>query len=74
MKKYEELRKIKGRITELGESYRSVSEKSGMSVHSLSNKLNGESVFNLNEVRSLCKILDIGPEDIANFFAIDVAK
>ena len=67
MKKYEELRKIKGRITELGESYRSVSEKSGMSVHSLSNKLNGESVFNLNEVRVCAKYLTKGQKALQIF-------
>lgn len=73
-KKYPTLNKIKGRITERGESYRSVSQKTGISLNSLSNKINGYSLFDLNEAANICAVLDIPQNEIANFFEIDVAK
>ena len=71
--KYPELRKIKGRITEKGETYRSVSEKTGISLNSLSNKINGYSLFDLNEAAKICAVLEIPQTEIANFFEINVA-
>lgn len=73
-KKYPPLNKIKGRITEKGESYRSVSQKTGISLNSLSNKINGYSLFDLNEAAKLCAILDITQDEIAIFFEVDIAK
>lgn len=71
--KYPELRKIKGRITEKGETYRSVSEKTGISLNSLSNKINGYSLFDLNEAAKICAVLEIPQTEIAIFFEINVA-
>ena len=71
--KYPILRRVKGRITEKGETYRSVSEKTGIPLNSLSNKLNGKSLCDIIEVSKLCCVLDIPAEEIPIFFEIDVA-
>ncbi len=71
--KYPVLNKIKGRITEKGESYRTVSEKTGIYLNSLSNKINGYYLFDINEAARICSVLDIPPAEIANFFETVVA-
>lgn len=72
--KYPVLRKIKGRIKEKGETYRSVSNKTGIPLNTLSNKINGYYLFDLNEAAEICVVLDIPGEEIVNFFEIDIAK
>lgn len=71
--KYPSLNKIKGRITEKGESYRSISAKTGISLVSLSNKLNGYSLFDIIEVSKICDVLDISINEIPVFFEINIA-
>ena len=55
-----EYMKLRARFTELGLTQAEVAEKIGISANSLSRKLNGRQDFKLSEVRSLCKVLDIG--------------
>lgn len=71
--KYPVLYKIKGRITEKGESYRSLSQKTGISLNSLSNKINGYYLFDISEAARICSVLDIPSSEIANFFEINIA-
>lgn len=70
MRKYTELMKLKGRITETGETYRSLSQKTGIPLNTLSNKLNGHSLFDIVEVSKVCAELDIPPEQIPVFFSV----
>lgn len=65
---YPPLNKVKGRITELGLTYNKVSEKTGIPVNTLSNKLNGHSLPNIQEVELLIRALNISPEKIAYYF------
>ncbi len=70
MPRYKELNKIKGRITEMGETYRSVSEETGIPLNTLSNKINGHSLFDIVEVSKVCAVLHIPPEEIPIFFSV----
>lgn len=69
MRKYPELNKLKGKITESRETYRSVSAKTGIPLNSLSNKINGHYLFDIVEVEKICKVLDIAPGDVFVFFS-----
>lgn len=67
-RKYVELTYLKGRITEQKKTYRSVSENTGIPLNSLSNKLNGYSLFDILEMDALCQELNIIPSEIPKFF------
>lgn len=71
--KYPKLNKLKGKIRENGESYRSIGEKIGMGVNTLNNKLNGYSPFNVEEAIALCDVLNIEYNEIPIFFNLSVA-
>lgn len=59
---------LKAKITEMGETQKSVAEAIGISENSLSRKINGSREFRLSEVFNLCNFLRIeNPKDI--FFA-----
>lgn len=66
--RYRKLYKLKGRITEKGETYRSISEQSFIPINSLSNKINGHYLFDINEVAILCNLLDIDAKQIPDYF------
>lgn len=72
--KYPILNRLKGKIKEEGETYRTVSAKTGIPLNSLSNKINGYSLFDISEAADLCNALKIPPEEIPYFFAVDIAK
>lgn len=72
-KKYKTLNKLKGKIAEQGESYRSLHEKTGISSSCISNKINGYYLFDVGEVEKLCNVLHISAEQIAYFFGINIA-
>lgn len=65
---YEVLNALKGKIKEENENYRSLSEKTGISLNALNNKLNGYSVFNMQEVSVIVEKLNIEPNDIIKYF------
>ena len=73
MSKYPELNKLKGKMREMGETYRSMSEKTGIPLNTLNNKINGYSLFDITEALSVCSILGISPEEIPIFFDQKVA-
>ena len=73
MAKYPELKKLKGKMVEQGETYRSMSAKTGIPLNTLNNKLNGYSLFDIVEALLVCEILEIDVKDIPIFFALNVA-
>ena len=73
MKRHPVLFKVKGRMAEKGETLNKEKKKTGISVHSLSDKINGKSLFNTKEIEKVCGVLDISAEEISIFFAISVA-
>lgn len=72
-KRYPTLYKIKGRIKEKGETYRTLSRKTGIKLNTLSDKINGYSLFDIVEAGNICIVLSIPPEQIPIFFEINVA-
>lgn len=72
-KRYPTLYKIKGRVKEKGETYRTLSEKADINLNTLSDKINGYSLFDIEEVGRICVVLSIPREQIANFFEINIA-
>ena len=67
-RKHPVLNSLKGRVREEGETYRSLSKKTGMSVDSLNNKLNGYSAIDSDDVELISAALNIGPDDILTYF------
>lgn len=74
IRRYPELNKLKGRLRELGLSYRDVSKKTGIPLNCINDKVNGYSQIGLEDALLICQVADISIEDIPIFFAIDVAK
>jgi transcriptional regulator with XRE-family HTH domain len=68
IRKYAELNALKGRIREKKSSYQSLSEKMGVSKNALNDKINGYSVFNIDEVGFLVEELDIPDREIIRYF------
>lgn len=64
----EVLSKLKGRIREKNQSYRSISEMVGMSLSTFNKKVNGNGAFDIIEASKIADILDIPPEEIRLFF------
>ncbi|ADL52168.1 helix-turn-helix domain protein [Clostridium cellulovorans 743B] len=54
-----QINKIKSRMTELGYTQQKLSDELNMSVQTLNAKFNGRSIFSLNEVISITKILEL---------------
>ncbi len=73
MSKYPELKKLKGKMVEMDETYRSMSQKTGISLNTLNNKLNGYTLFDISEVACICSVLNIKPSDIPVFFNQNIA-
>ena len=67
-KKYDELMKLKGKITEEGETIKSVSEKAGMNRNKLAGKLEGRTAFNITEIYKIVEILNIDSKNINQYF------
>ena len=68
MKRYEELNALKGKLREEGISYRALSADVKISLNALNAKLNGDSVFNTDEVERVAKRANISPEDFIRYF------
>ncbi|WP_201800589.1 helix-turn-helix domain-containing protein [Defluviitalea raffinosedens] len=67
-KKHPELVALKGKIREQKQSYRTLGKEIGMSVDALNNKINGYSIFNLDEVNKIVEALHIDPSEILKIF------
>ncbi|GFZ30745.1 hypothetical protein CSC2_12710 [Clostridium zeae] len=60
-----QINKLKARMIEQGYTQRRLADSMGITVQTLNSKINGRSVFSLNEAISISKILDIkNPEEI----------
>lgn len=59
---------LRGRIIAKFGSSRSFAEEIGMKESTLSRKLNNEIEFRYDEVITICKYLDIKPEEIGPYF------
>lgn len=68
IRRYEELSNLKGLLREKKYSYRKLAISISISVDALNNKLNGYSVFCLNEVIEIAEELDIEPTEIVKYF------
>ncbi|MCI8618437.1 MAG: DUF739 family protein [Clostridia bacterium] len=66
--KYRELVELKGLLREKKINYETLSKKLKMSLSSLSNKINGKSIFNIVEIANIVKIVGIQKEDIPAYF------
>jgi hypothetical protein len=67
-RKYHELKALKGKIRESDSSYRELARRVGMSPTTLSDKINGYSVFDTEEVNLIVHELRIEPQEIIKFF------
>jgi len=70
-RKYSELLKLKGKITEKNETIKSVAKKAGMSRNTLGNKLDGKTSFTIAEIYKISDILDISSEEVVKYFFTD---
>ena len=61
-------RKLKGRIKEKVDTQSNFAEELGISRVSLSLKLNGKAEFSQREIENACRILDIAPAQIHDYF------
>ncbi|MBK1809448.1 helix-turn-helix transcriptional regulator [Clostridium sp. YIM B02505] len=60
-----QINKLKARMIEQGYTQRRLADGIGITVQTLNSKINGRSVFSLDEAISITKILDIkNPEEI----------
>ena len=62
-------RLLKAAIVESGMKQSEVAEKIGISYQSFSDKINNKTEFKVNEVISLCEVLDIAERREQIFFA-----
>lgn len=67
-KKYPALNSLKGKIRESDSNYRELARRIGMSPATLSDKINGYSAFDIDEVNRIVNELRIEPEEIVKFF------
>ena len=67
--------KLRGRIVEVYGSQSKFAEIIGQSEQNITAKLAGRSSFTQENIITWCKALNIGPEDIGNyFFTLEVSK
>ena len=68
VKRYEELKALKGKMRSEGFTYRKLSEETGISVDAINNKLNGYSVMDADDVELMVKALNIPANEILLYF------
>ncbi|ABO49718.1 hypothetical protein Dred_1184 [Desulforamulus reducens MI-1] len=73
-RKYPELTALKGKIREMGTTYRKIAEEMGIGVNTLSDKINGFYAISGPEMEQIATILDINPKDVAYFFMPSYCK
>lgn len=65
---HRELVELKGLLREKKLTYEKMSEYVGISVSAFSDKINGNTVFNLVELAKIVRKAEIQPEDISKYF------
>lgn len=68
VKRYEELKELKGKLRSEGYTYRKLSEATGISVDAINNKLNGYSVLDGDDVELIARALNIEADEIILYF------
>lgn len=68
MADYTKMWNLKKRIKEEGLNYEELATKIGMGVNTLSNKLNGKSTFDIDEVQEIMKALNIKNSEVPHYF------
>ena len=67
--------KLLGRIKEYGFTQKRIASEIGISVSTLSFKLNNKAFFTQNEIRKICVLLEIETAEVGvYFFALKVQK
>ena len=62
--------KLLGRIVEIYGTQHEFAKAMGLSEHSLSVKLNNKTNFKQSEITRACKLLNIAPREISDYFFI----
>jgi len=70
-KKYPELLKLKGKITEEKETIGSLADKMGLDRNTVANKIKGKTAFDLVEMYEVAEILNIRSDEITDYFFIN---
>lgn len=69
-RKYPELNKVKGKMRELGITFRSLAKITGLSLNTVNDKLNGHSLCDVNQAVLICSVLGIELDEIRYYFEI----
>ena len=67
-KKFPALNELKVRLKDSNITYRELSEKTGITVGALNDKINGHSAFDPDEVMSVASAVNISPNDFTKCF------
>jgi DNA-binding XRE family transcriptional regulator len=65
-------KKLRGRFVEYGYNLKTAANELGISRYSLTNKMNWNTEFSISEVFNICKLVNIGADEIEIFFAQSV--
>ena len=57
-----DVKKLKGKMVEMGVTQKDLATKIGMSTNSLNNKINGKRAFNTEEICHICEMLQISDD------------
>lgn len=68
MTDYTKMWNLKRKIKEEDLTYAELAEKIGMRSNTLSNKLNGKSTFDIDEVQKIMEVLGIKNEEVPHYF------
>lgn len=67
-RKFKELSKLKGLLREKNITYKKIASLIGINYTTFSDKINGYSVFTLNETNNIIQQLQIGKDEIYDYF------
>ena len=67
-RKFKELSKLKGLLREKNITYKKIASLIGINYTTFSDKINGYSDFTLNEANNIIQQLQIGKDEIYNYF------
>ena len=67
-RKFKELSKLKGLLREKNITYKKIASLIGINYTTFSDKINGYSVFTLNEINNIIQQLQVGKNEIYDYF------
>lgn len=68
MADYTKMWELKRKMKEESVTYVQLAEEIGIGANTLSDKLNGKSTFNIDEVQKIIEVLNIDPKEIPKYF------